>query len=467
MWGTPRSTVCLAWHAQAARRPPSPRSSCRAPPAASTSSFSATRKSPSPSTTGAGAPLASAAHARLFCPCFPRSRPPHHLHRAPPRCSTEEAARKHPKADVFINYASFRRQGARPPARHVHTRCCPARAPSGRSGAPSHTAPQTGGAARGAGGGVLMCFAAVHVRWRPQRDGLFSRGAQAGHHPHRGHHRRGRARARHQAPRRLCAAQQQGHHRPGHRGRRAGARAARGHGVAWRISLAPCRGGRPAGRGQGSGGRRAGGRAGQGRVGCVAMLLELVAAPGQLLFSGDVAQAGAFKIGDTAGTLDNIVACKLHRPGSVGFVSKSGGMSNELYNVLARATDGLFEGACLAFGGQRAGVRQLPGGPAARRLLQPTRGPPHTPGGARRTLSVAAGAARRTDAGIAIGGDTFPGSTLCDHCLRYQNIPEVRARCSLRLTRAAGVGASRAAAARRHGCLVRGGVLIISLCRSR
>lgn len=59
-------------------------------------------------------------------------------------------------------------------------------------------------------------------------------------------------------------------------------------------------------------------------------------------------QAGAFKIGDTAGTLENIIACKLHRPGSVGFVSKSGGMSNEMYNVLARATDGLFEGEGLA-----------------------------------------------------------------------------------------------------------------------
>ncbi len=55
-------------------------------------------------------------------------------------------------------------------------------------------------------------------------------------------------------------------------------------------------------------------------------------------------QAGAFRIGDTAGTLDNIAACKLHRPGSVGFVSKSGGMSNEMYNVLSRATDGLCEG---------------------------------------------------------------------------------------------------------------------------
>ena len=34
-------------------------------------------------------------------------------------------------------------------------------------------------------------------------------------------------------------------------------------------------------------------------------------------------QAGAFKIGDTAGTLENIVESKLYRPGSVGFVSKS------------------------------------------------------------------------------------------------------------------------------------------------
>lgn len=64
-----------------------------------------------------------------------------------------------------------------------------------------------------------------------------------------------------------------------------------------------------------------------------------------LLFRLTALQAGAFKIGDTAGTLDNIIACKLYRPGSVGFVSKSGGMSNEMYNVLSRATDGLYEGA--------------------------------------------------------------------------------------------------------------------------
>lgn len=45
-------------------------------------------------------------------------------------------------------------------------------------------------------------------------------------------------------------------------------------------------------------------------------------------------------------------------------------MSNEMYNVLARVTDGLYEG-------------------------------------------------------IAIGGDVYPGSTLSDHVLRFNNIPQV------------------------------------------
>ena len=62
-----------------------------------------------------------------------------------------------------------------------------------------------------------------------------------------------------------------------------------------------------------------------------------------------VVQAGAFRIGDTAGTLENIVTCKLYRPGSVGFVSKSGGLSNECYNVLSRVTDGLYEGRIAVF----------------------------------------------------------------------------------------------------------------------
>ena len=82
-------------------------------------------------------------------------------------------------------------------------------------------------------------------------------------------------------------------------------------------------------------------------------------------------KAGAFKIGNAGGTIENIIESKLHRPGSVGFVSKSGGLSNEAYNIIARNTDGLYEG-------------------------------------------------------IAIGGDTYPGSTLLDHLLRFEKIPEVK-----------------------------------------
>lgn len=81
--------------------------------------------------------------------------------------------------------------------------------------------------------------------------------------------------------------------------------------------------------------------------------------------------AGAFKIGNTGGTIENIIESKLHRPGSVGFVSKSGGLSNEAYNIIARSTDGLYEG-------------------------------------------------------IAIGGDRYPGSTLLDHLLRFEKNPEIK-----------------------------------------
>lgn len=42
---------------------------------------------------------------------------------------------------------------------------------------------------------------------------------------------------------------------------------------------------------------------------------------------------GCFKIGNTGGMLDNILASKLYRPGSVAYVSRSGGMSNELNNI--------------------------------------------------------------------------------------------------------------------------------------
>ncbi|KAK3684223.1 putative ATP-citrate synthase subunit 1 [Podospora appendiculata] len=80
---------------------------------------------------------------------------------------------------------------------------------------------------------------------------------------------------------------------------------------------------------------------------------------------------GSFKIGNTGGMMDNIVASKLYRKGSVGYVSKSGGMSNELNNIISQNTDGVYEG-------------------------------------------------------VAIGGDRYPGTTFIDHLLRYQADPECK-----------------------------------------
>ena len=81
--------------------------------------------------------------------------------------------------------------------------------------------------------------------------------------------------------------------------------------------------------------------------------------------------AGAFRIGNAGGTLENIVKSKLHRPGSCGLVTRSGGLFNELSNIIARNADGIVEG-------------------------------------------------------IAIGGDRFPGSDFLDHLLRFQKNPAVK-----------------------------------------
>lgn len=80
---------------------------------------------------------------------------------------------------------------------------------------------------------------------------------------------------------------------------------------------------------------------------------------------------GGFKIGNTGGMLDNIIASKLYRPGSVSYVSRSGGMSNELNNIISRCTNGVCEG-------------------------------------------------------IAIGGDRYPGTTFLDHLLRYEHDPDCK-----------------------------------------
>ncbi|MDA9129367.1 ATP citrate synthase [Candidatus Gracilibacteria bacterium] len=59
--------------------------------------------------------------------------------------------------------------------------------------------------------------------------------------------------------------------------------------------------------------------------------------------------AGIFRAGNTGGSLENIIDSKLYQAGSVGFVSKSGGMSNELRRVIADRTDGT--GLSIALGG--------------------------------------------------------------------------------------------------------------------
>lgn len=76
-------------------------------------------------------------------------------------------------------------------------------------------------------------------------------------------------------------------------------------------------------------------------------------------------------MGNAGGSLENIVESRLYQQGSVGFVSKSGGMSNEMYRVISKRTDGI-----------------------------------HT--------------------GIALGGDRFTGSTFQDIILDYESNPEIR-----------------------------------------
>ena len=50
--------------------------------------------------------------------------------------------------------------------------------------------------------------------------------------------------------------------------------------------------------------------------------------------------AGALRVGNTGWSLENIMKSKLYRPGSVGIVTKSGGMMNELCRVVSKVSDG-------------------------------------------------------------------------------------------------------------------------------
>ncbi len=80
---------------------------------------------------------------------------------------------------------------------------------------------------------------------------------------------------------------------------------------------------------------------------------------------------GAFKIANIGGTIENIINSKLHRTGSAGLVTRSGGLFNELCNIISLNADGIAEG-------------------------------------------------------VAIGGDRFVGSVFIDNMLRMQDNPDVK-----------------------------------------
>ncbi len=80
---------------------------------------------------------------------------------------------------------------------------------------------------------------------------------------------------------------------------------------------------------------------------------------------------GHFKTGNIGGTISNILKSKLNRPGSCGVITKSGGLFNELANIISLRTDGLAEG-------------------------------------------------------VAIGGDRYPGSSYLDHLLRMEKNPTIK-----------------------------------------
>jgi len=54
-----------------------------------------------------------------------------------------------------------------------------------------------------------------------------------------------------------------------------------------------------------------------------------------------VISAGECRLGVIGGAFDNLVACKLYRPGSFGVITKSGGLSNEIIWICSQFADGI------------------------------------------------------------------------------------------------------------------------------
>ena len=85
---------------------------------------------------------------------------------------------------------------------------------------------------------------------------------------------------------------------------------------------------------------------------------------------------GKLRIGNTCGSIDNIKSLQLYSPGSVSIVTRSGGLLNEMCNIVYKTTDGVCEA-------------------------------------------------------VSIGGDRYPGSTFLDHIFRFEKDPNVKLICVL------------------------------------
>lgn len=84
-----------------------------------------------------------------------------------------------------------------------------------------------------------------------------------------------------------------------------------------------------------------------------------------------IIKAGSIRVGYSGGSTENLIDSKLYQPGSVGVITVSGGMSNEVYNIVSKNSDGVNEG-------------------------------------------------------VAVGGDSFPLSTLLENTLRLADDPDIK-----------------------------------------
>lgn len=115
--------------------------------------------------------------------------------------------------------------------------------------------------------------------------------------------------------------------------------------------------------------------------------------------------------------LDNILASKLYRPGSVAYVSRSGGMSNELNNIISRTTDGVYEG--VAIGGDR--YKNL----IADHLLENFFIKKKMHKSILESILKKKDSSSRNEC-LRFSLSRYPGSTFMDHVLRYQDTPGIK-----------------------------------------